>query len=144
MNRDYIRAYIAGMVDSSGKITVVKVPTSPNSVYIKVVVKASREEPLKIIKEIYGGSIKKKKRVYHLTVTHKKAKILLEDLKELLISKRKEAEILLELYSDRFTRKYEAERKKEIIKKFLEISKEEPRMLKNGKSSIYKWIEEKT
>ncbi len=142
MNENLIKSYIAGMLDSSGKITVVKVPTSPNSVYIKVVLKADKEEPLQQIKEIYGGSIRKQKRIYHLVLTHRKAKKLLEDVKEFLISKREETDIVLELYRDRFTRKYEAERKKQIVKKLLEIKKEKPKLIKEGKSSVYKWVKE--
>ncbi len=134
--------YIAGLLDACGKISIVKVRNSPNSVYIKVVLRSSGTEALELVKDIYGGTLKQGKKVCSLTLTHNKAKKLLEETKDFLLSKKKEAQIVLRLYETRFTRKYEAERKKEIIREFLKLNKEKPRRIKDGKTSLYKWIEE--
>ncbi|NPA51934.1 MAG: hypothetical protein GXO22_03475 [Aquificae bacterium] len=134
--------YIAGLLDSCGKISIVKVKNSPNSVYIKVILRSSDKEVLNIVKNTYGGNLREGKKVCSLTLTHNKAKNLLEDIKDLLVAKKKEAQIVLKLYETRFTRKFEAQRKKEIVREFLKLNSKRPQNIKNGKSSLYKWIEE--
>lgn len=134
--------YIAGLFDASGKISIVKVKESPNSVYVRVVIRSSKKEPLELIKQKYGGTLKEGKRICSLTLTYNKARRFLEDIKDYLIGKKEEVELVLKLYENRFTRKYEAQRKKEIVKRFLELNGEKPRHIKKGKTSLYKWIEE--
>ncbi len=136
------RYYIAGLLDSCGKISIIKVKDSPNSVYIKVTLRSSSVDTLKYVQSMYGGTIKQGKRVCSLNLTHNKARKLLEDVKDLLISKKKEAEIVLKLYETRFTRKYEAQRKKEIVREFLDLTNQKPKKIKDGKTSLYKWIEQ--
>jgi ribosomal protein S17E len=142
MEKDKILSYTAGMLESSGNIGFRKDKRTENSVYPVVTLRSFSSENLKRIKEIFGGSIIKKGKRWELVLSHRKAEKLLKEIYNFLIFRKNEADIVFEIYSDRFTKKYESERKKEIVKKMLKLRSFRQKNLKNGKSSVFVWLED--
>ncbi|WP_457641002.1 hypothetical protein [Persephonella sp.] len=135
-------AYTAGMLESSGVISFRKDPRTQNSIYPVVIIKSPEKENLLKIKEVFGGSIIKKKNRWEIVFSHRKAEKILRDIYDFLLIKKKEADIIFQLYNDRYTKEYEPERKREIIKKMTKIKSFYQRYKKNGKSSVLEWLEE--
>ncbi len=135
--------YTAGVLDSCGNITIRKDGKSKNSVFAYVEIKSEKEKNLKIIQDVFGGKIRKIGKKYYLVWTHKKALNFIKEIIGYLLIKREEAELIIQLYGDRFTRKYETERKKEIVKKLIEIKGIKPQKWEKGNCSIQKWLNEK-
>ncbi|WP_457621713.1 hypothetical protein [Persephonella sp.] len=142
MEKESLLPYIAGMIESSGSITFRKDKRTKNSVYPVLVIRSYSIENLKNIKEIFGGSIIKKGSRWEIVLSHRKAYNLLKNIYSFLIIKKEEADLVFELYSDRFTKKYEPERKRKIVKKMLKLKSFRPKGIKNGESSVLRWLEE--
>jgi hypothetical protein len=138
----YIYYYTAGILDSCGNITIRKDNKSKNSIFAYVEIKSEKETNLKLIQKIFGGNIRKIGNKYYLIWTHRKALNFIKEVIDYLIIKKEEAELIIQLYSNRFTRKYETQRKKEIVKKLFEIKNFKPHKWESGKSSIQKWLKE--
>ncbi len=134
--------YTAGILDSCGNITIRKDGKSKNSVFAYVEIKSDKKDNLKIIQEIFGGNLRKVGNKYYLVWTHKKALNFIKEIIDFLIVKKEEANLIIQLYGDKFTRKYETERKKEIVKKLINIKGIKPHKWEKGNCSIQKWLNE--
>ena len=135
-------AYIASLIDNSSYIFFRKDPRSKNSVYPFIKISVCCDEIAKMIVSSYGGSKRKLKKKINITISHRKLLKLIKDIYPYLIAKKELADIIISFYEVRFTRNYEAKRKKELVKKALEIQPIGEKLLKTGNSSIKKWLEE--
>lgn len=135
-------AYIASLIDNSSYIFFRKDPRSKNSVYPFIKISVCCDEIAKMIVSSYGGSKRKLKKKINITISHRKLLKLIKDIYPYLIVKKELADIIISFYEVRFTRNYEAKRKKELVKKALEIQPIGEKLLKTGNSSIKKWLEE--
>ncbi len=140
---EYVYYYTAGILDSCGNITIRKDGKSKNSVFAYVEIKSEKKENLEFIQDKFGGKIRKIGNKYYLFWTHRKALNFILEIKDLLIVKKEEANFIIQLYSDKFTRQYETQRKKEIVKNLLEIKNIKKHKWKKGNCSIQKWLNEK-
>ncbi len=134
--------YTAGILDSCGNITIRKDGKSKNSVFAYVEIKSEKDTNLKIIQDVFGGNLRKVGRKYYLVWTHRKALNILKQLFDYLIIKKEEAQLIIQFYGDKFTRKYETERKKDIVKKLIEIKGIKQHKWEKGNCSIQKWLNE--
>ncbi len=140
---EYVYYYTAGILDSCGNITIRKDGKSKNSVFAYVEIKSEKKENLEFIQDKFGGKIRKIGNKHYLFWTHRKALNFILEIKDLLIVKKEEANLIIQLYSDKFTRQYETQRKKEIVKNLLEIKNIKKHKWKKGNCSIQKWLNEK-
>jgi hypothetical protein len=134
--------YIASLIDNSSYIFFRKDPRSKNSVYPFIRISVCCEEIADMLISNYGGSKTKLKRKINITISHKKLLKLIKEVYPYLIAKKELADIIISFYEVRFTRQYEAQRKKELVKRALEIQPISEKLLKTGNSSIKKWLEE--
>ncbi|GAB6072014.1 hypothetical protein JCM14244_03910 [Venenivibrio stagnispumantis] len=123
-------SYIAGLFESTGNLSIKKDKRTKSSYYIHLVLKSKTENNLKSIKEQFGGKLIKINNRYNLILSHRKAYNLLNFIKDFLIDRKEEVEIALKLYQNRFNRKYEPERKKLILKEFLQKTVDKPKIAK--------------
>ena len=135
-------AYIASLIDNSSYIFFRKDPRSKNSVYPFIKISVCCEEIADLIVSNYGGSVKKLKKKVNITVSHRKLLKLIQEVYPYLIAKKELADIIISFYEMRFSRYYEVKRKKELVKKAIEIQPIAKKLLKTGSSSILKWLEE--
>ncbi|WP_457622979.1 hypothetical protein [Persephonella sp.] len=140
MTEDIFHSYIAGLIDSGGNITFRKDVRTKNSVYPVVTLKSYKKENLYLIKNKFGGSLTKNSSKWELILTHRKAENILKSVYKFLIVKKDEADLVFKLYSDRYTKKYEPERKKGILEEFIKVKKIKEVPTKTGKGSIKKWL----
>jgi len=136
------KRYIAGVFESCGQITFRKDTRTKNSVYPLLKISSKNIEILKKIKEIYGGSLKISKKSGNILLTHRKVFEFISDIYDYLLFKKELADIIIEFYEIRFTRKYEAKRKKDIVRRFIQIEGFEKKDLKKGTGSILNWLKE--
>ncbi len=136
------KSYIAGIFESCGYITFKKDIRTKNSVYPVVIIKTSNVQILEELKKLYGGSVRKSKNAGKIILSHRKALNFLKDIYDFLNFKKETADLIIEFYEVRFTRHYEAQRKKDIVRKFIEIEGWNKKDYKTGNSSIKKWLEE--
>jgi len=94
------------------------------------------------VKEAYGGTLRKNKNSYVLILTHKKAKNLLNDIKDISILKRREIEIIQQIFSKQFSGKLEEKRRKKLIEEFLSLIQPSERKSKNKKWSVKSLLED--
>ena len=139
----HIYYYTAGILDSCGNITIRKDGKSKNSVFAYVEIKSEKETNLKIIQEIFGGKLRKVGNKYYLVWSHRKALNFIKEIIDYLIIKKDEAQLIIQLYGDKFTRQYETQRKKDIVKKLIEIKGLKAHKWEKGNCSIQKWLNEK-
>ncbi|RUM50622.1 MAG: hypothetical protein DSY47_01235 [Hydrogenothermus sp.] len=135
-------AYIASLIDNSSYVFFRKDPRSKNSIYPFIKISVCCEEVADMLVSSYGGSKRKLKKKVNITISHRKLLKLIKDTYPYLIAKKELADIIISFYEIRFTRNYEAKRKKELIRKALEIQPITEKVLKTGNSSIKKWLEE--
>lgn len=136
------KSYTAGIFESCGYITFRKDSRTKNSVYPVVIIKTPNVLILEELKKLYGGSVKKSKNTGKIILSHRKALNFLKDIYSYLHFKKDAVSLIIEFYEVRFTKYYEAQRKKNIVKKFIEIEKWNNKDYKNGVSSVKKWLEE--
>jgi len=142
MTNEEIKIYTAGVLDTCGKITLRKDGKSKNSIFPYIEIRSDKDINLKLIQSYLGGTIRKNGNKYILYWTHKKALYLVEQIFDYLLVRKEEAEIVKQLYSDRFTRHYETQRKKEIAKKFIQLHLSKYGKWKKGNCSLLNWVNE--
>ena len=142
MNREVFLSYLAGMFDSCGKLSLKKDGRTKKSIYPEIILRSKKEDFLIQVKEVYGGTLRKNKNSHILILTHKKAKNLLNDLKDFSISKIKEIELVQQIFSKQFSGKLEEKRRKKLIEEFLSITQPSDRKSKNKKWSVKSLLEE--
>ena len=135
-------AYIASLIDNSSYIFFRKDPRSKNSVYPFIKISVCCDEIAQMLISLYGGSKRNLKKKINITISHRKLLKLIKDTYPYLIAKKELADIIISFYEVRFTRNYEAKRKKDLVRKALEIQPITEKLLKTGSSSIKKWLEE--
>lgn len=140
-SKDFL-IYIAGIFDNCGYISLKKDGRSKKSVFLQISFKSKKEDILKIIKENYGGTLKKNKKSYTLTITHKKAKTLIKELEPYLISKKEEVRLLLEFFNQKFYGEIEEKRRKKLLKDIIAILDVSDKNIKNKKWSVKSLLEE--
>ncbi|RMA92551.1 hypothetical protein [Hydrogenothermus marinus] len=137
------KKYIAGIFESSGHITFRKDIRTKNSIFPVIIINSQNITLLENLKNIYGGSLKKGKYSSKLIISHRKALSFINDIYDFLLFKKEIADIIIDFYNVRFTRKYEAKRKKDLVRKFIQLEGFEEKNTKKGNGSIIKWLEEK-
>ncbi len=140
MNKEEIKFYTAGILDTCGKITLRKDGKSKNSIYPYIEIRSEKDTNLKMIQSHLGGTLRQQGNRFVLSWTHKKALELVEEIFDYILIRKEEAEIVKQLYADRFTRHYETQRKKEIAKKFIQLHKSKYGKWKKGNCSLLNWI----
>jgi len=142
MNKEIFLSYLAGMFDNCGKLSLKKDGRTKKSIYPEVILRSKKEDFLIRVKEAYGGTLRKNKNSYVLILTHKKAKNLLNDLKDFSILKRREIEIIQQIFSKQFSGKLEEKRRKKLIEEFLSLVQPSERKSKNKKWSVKSLLED--
>ena len=122
MNKEIFLSYLAGMFDSCGKISLKKDSRTRKSIYPVLILRSKKEDFLIQIKELYGGTLKKNKNSCSLILTHKKARNLLKDIKDFSIVRKKEIDIIEQIFSKQFSGKLEEKRRKKLIEQFLYLT----------------------
>ncbi len=140
-SKDFL-IYIAGIFDNCGYISLKKDGRSKKSVFLHISFKSKKEDILKLIKENYGGTLRRNKKSYTLIITHKKAKILLKELEPYLITKKEEVKLLLEFFNQKFYGEIEEKRKNKLLKDIIVMLGLSDKNIKNKKWSIKSLLED--
>ncbi|MGC8868641.1 MAG: hypothetical protein ACP5P7_03155 [Sulfurihydrogenibium sp.] len=131
--------YIAGLFDCGGKASLRKDGRTQTSIFVHVTIKAKTVEPLNMIKEIFGGSIRRNKNNAYLLITHRKARTFLKTIREFTVCSQPEIDEILKIYELRFDNQHEAWRKKKAIKDI--VKKLKKSKIYHGRNSVRKFIE---
>jgi hypothetical protein len=133
--------YIAGLFDCGGKVSLRKDGRTENSIFVHVTIKAKSVETLQMIKEDFGGTIRKNKNNAYLIITHRKAREFLKKIREYIFCSqtKKEIDEILKIYDLRFSHQLEPTRKKKAIKNLLKRFKKTK--IYHGRNSVRKFVE---
>lgn len=131
--------YIAGLFDCGGKVSLRKDGRTENSIFIHVTIKAKSMEPLLMIKEYFGGTIRKNKNNAYLILTHRKAREFLKKIRDYTMCSQEDIDEILKLYEVRFSNQFEISRKKKLVKQL--IKKFKNTKIYHGRNSVRKFIE---
>ncbi|WP_297888117.1 LAGLIDADG family homing endonuclease [Sulfurihydrogenibium sp.] len=135
----YKLSYIAGLFDCGGKVSLRKDGRTETSIFVHVTIKAKSSQTLQMIKEIFGGTIRKNKNNAYLIITHRKARNFLKTIREYTYCSQEEIDEILKIYELRFSHQLEASRKKKAIREILKKFKKTK--IYHGRNSVRKFIE---